>query len=381
MAVTSGTVSLTPYDNRRIIDHSCRRAGYQPEKISAEQLQVALDCLFTITSSWVNGGFPLWTQEFVLLSCAIGSANVATPTGTVDVLTPFWRIFNPWRGAAVTGGGANVNQLFAGQPNSDVTIPGPNPSVVVNFSGSMEVDTIGVLLGLSSSPVTAALQLLGSTTGSNFTLIQTLPSTTFTPGVWSYFDLDPTISTPYLQILQSGSPSWILNQLNFVLANSSDIPLGNGGGASLNIDDYYNLPDKHFQSGQPNSAYVRRLVDTPVIQIWPTPNLQAFYNGTPAALMRRYIQDPGTMTNRMEVPQRWLEAIQWDLAKALMDELPPPAPDPSAQGYASVLVGQERQARYQRVLQNAKETKVIAWAEERTRGPIQIAPNISCYTK
>jgi hypothetical protein len=374
---TSGTVSTFVYDNQKILDHSFRRAGYKTEEITAEYIQIALEIIYTLTAEWINSGFPLWTQQFILLAATIGSPSVPTPNGTVDILTPFWRILNPWRGAATTTAGADASPLCAGQPNSDIVIAGPNAGVTVAFGGSMEVDCIGVLLG-GAVPLTAALDLLVSTDGATFTVAQSLPSTIFTPGTWAYFDLDPSISASYLQIRRPGAGNLTLNQLNFGLAQSQDIPLGNHG-PSLNIDDYFNLPDKHYQSGQPNSAYVVRQAATPLLKLWPVPNTAAFYNGTPAALVRRYIQDPGSMSNTMEVPQRWLEALQWQLAKGLMDELPQPKIDPSA-GYSAIAISQEMQQRYQRVQANMQRSTMLAWAEERTKGPLNLAPDISGYT-
>ena len=220
--VSSGTVSTYFYTNQKIIDHACRRAGLVPQDLGSEDLEVCLDLLFTISSEWVNAGFPLWTREFRLLGCAIGSPDVPTFPGTVEVLHSYWRIFNPYRGPCTLATGAGDDLLFGGQPNDDVTItvaaPG-NPSVAVNFGAVTEIDTVGVLLGGSAS-ITTALQLYGAGEDGNYTLLQTLPSATYTPGTWVYFDLNPTLSVQYLRIqydTQNQGGTWVLNQLNFAL--------------------------------------------------------------------------------------------------------------------------------------------------------------------
>lgn len=376
---TSGTVSTYPYNQGKIIDHAARRGGFDPEHLTSEQIEIATDLLFTLTAEWVNSGFPLWTKEFVLLNAFVGDPNVPCPVGTVDVVTPYWRILNPYRGVCALSSGGSSSTLFGGQPNADVTITGTNPSVSVNFGSATEVDTVGILAG-GGVTFSAALAVITSQDGITFTVAQTLPTITYTPGQWSYFDLVPAVSAPFVGIRLTGAGPLVLNQLNFGLANCQTIPLGSGAGPSLNIDDYYNLPDPFFQSGQPNSAWVDRRVDVPIIKIWPTLNLYAFYNGVVCALVRRYIQDPASMTGAMEVPQRWLEALQWQLAKGLMDELPTPKIDQAA-GYSAIAVIQDRAQRYDRVSKNMARSTQLAWGEERVRGPINLAPNIAPYTR
>lgn len=342
-----------------------------PEQASAEQLQIAQDLVFSLTSEWINAGFPLWTREFLLLPCGIGQTDVVCPVGTVDVFHSYWRILNPWRGGATLSTGADGSVLFGGQPNADVPITGTNPGVTVNFGSPIEVDTVGVLLG-NVSALTTTLQLQTSPDGVTFTEVQRLPSTTFSPLTWAYLDLSPSITAQYLQIVSPGSATWTLNQLNFGLANGQDIEIG-----PLNIDDYWNLPDKAFQSDRPNSSYVDRQLAAPVIKVWPTPNQGAFYNGTVTALVRRYIQDPGLLTNNVEVPQRWLEALMWRLATALIYEIP----DQDQSSQASYFSLMAKQQRIQAIEAKATKSEALMWAEERTRAPIRIAPNIRAYTR
>lgn len=367
---TSGTVNTYPFSQRSFIDMALRRGGYLPEKASSEWIQIAQDCMFLQLSEYVNAGFPLWTREFRLLSCGIGNPDVVCPDGTVDVITSYWRILNPFRGNAMTSQAVGANVLFAGQPSADMTITGANPGVTALFGSSTEVDTIGVLLG-GTTPITAALNVLVSQDNAAFTLAQTLPSATYTPGKWTYFNLNPSVQAPFVQLQYAGASSWTLNQLNFGLANGQDIEIG-----ALNIDDYYDTPNKYFQSARPNSAWLDRKIDAPVIKIWPTLNTEGFYNGTVGALMRRYIQDPGKMTDNLEIPTRWYNGVVSRLAVTLMDSLPEDdgsTPNP--------FMAQQRQQRRTNNDTVATKSEAMMWAEERSHGPIRIAPNISGYTR
>ena len=370
---TSGTVQTYSYDQRKVIDHAMRRAGRFQPSIGAEDIAIAQDLIYTTLSEWINAGFPLWTKEFVLLPCQIGSPDIVTPQGTVEVLTAFWRVLNPYRGPAATNTGTNVSQLFGGAPTTDVIIPGPNAGVIVNFGTQTEVDTIGILPGAAglnqSNPAILSLEVSTSNDGVTWTSQQALTAV-FYSGIWAYFDLDPTLTFTYLQVsLPTGTLD--LQQMNFGLANGQDIMFG-----VLNIDDYYTLPNKQYQASRPNSFWQDRQLTVPVLKMWPTANQDAYYNGTPSALIRRYIQDPGQMTNGIEVPARALEALQWRVAQKLVHELPD-EPN-SQQNYFTLMAKQQR---IQNIEQNAMKAEALFWSEERTRGPIRLAPSIRGYTK
>jgi hypothetical protein len=367
---TSGTVSATPFPIRKLVDHSLRRAGMWPQKCGSEIMSIAQALLYTVTSEWANVGFPLWTRQFFLRGIEIGSPEVTTPTGTVEILHAYWRILQPYRGAAMTTGLADASLLFGGQPNADVTIAGPGAGVFVNFTTITELDTVGVLLGGAVAD-TAVLEVqTSSDAGVTWTTVQTLPSATYTPGEWTYFDLDPFVSAQYVRLFNPTATPWVLNQLQFGLANGQDILIG-----PLNIDDYFNLPNKQFPGDQCISGYQDRQLNTPVLKLWPVPSTIAFYNGCISVLARRYIQDPGTLTNDLEVPQRWLEAIIWRLGSRLIDELP----DSIYEGAGGPPPGESKDGRIQRCETMAARSETLAWGEERTRGPIRLMPNMRPY--
>lgn len=344
------------------------------QKITSEGMTIALDLLYSLCTDLVNAGFPLWTRQYLLLGITRGSANVTFPDGVVDVLQSYWRSFNPYRGSCTVNGGGTNSTLFAAETATDV----PVTSVVVDFTTTTILNTIGVLLG-GSAEVTTSLLVETSSDGASWTSSQSLPSTTFEPGKWSYFDLDPATSSQYVRLSYSGVGTLALNHLNFGLANGVDTQLG-----VENIDDYFTLPNKMQQGVRPTVAYVDRQVangkDNTILKIWSVPDETAFYAGTVTALTRRYIQDPGTLRDDLEIPRRWIEAIQWSLAEKIMAEIP-----------ASILLSdvpeltavrlQERKQRLDLCERRGKEHRALAWAEERTKGPIRILPNIGAYTR
>lgn len=369
---TSGTLGqfAASYTMRTVLDHAFRRAGLLPEQASGENLDIARELIGSVTSEWINAGYPLWTRQFQLFGPVIGNPDVVTTVGTVDIFHSFWRILQPYRGPATLSTGADGSPLFGGQPNPDIVIAGPNPAVAVDFGSATEIDTVGILLG-GNAPLTAVLNLQTSADGITYTTAQALPSTTYTPGQWQYFGVIPSIMSQYLQVEYTNAGSLTLNQLNFGLANGVDIELG-----MLNQDQYYQLPDKQFQSDRPNSAFIDRQLNQPVLKAWPTPNVGAFYGGCYSMLTRRYIQDPGQLTNNVEVPQRWIEALQWRLAYYLAIELP--EKEQQQQTYFSLMAKQQR---LQLIDKNATKSEALMWGEERTRGPLVLTPGIGVYTR
>jgi hypothetical protein len=74
--------------------------------------------------------------------------------------------------------------------------------------------------------------------------------------------------------------------------------------------------------------------------------------------------DVGALTDELEVPQRWYEAVVMMLAHRMSMELPAVAPDRI--GYLEKMATQ--------YLYEAEQ-------EERDKSPIYYAPNISVYTR
>ena len=377
MASTSGTVSTYPYDQRKVIEHSFRRAGRTPESATAEELEIAQDLLYTTLAEWTAAGFPLWTRQFALLGGQIGSTDMTCPAGTAAVISSYWRQFNPYRGPATLSSGASGANLFAGAVVADTTIVGAGPSVTVGFGTATEVDTVGILPG-GSATVIAAVQLQTSPDGSTWTTVAALPSTTFAPGQWAYFDLTPALFPTFLRLLwPSAITSLTLNQLQLGLANGTETTVG-----PLNIDQYWSLPNKYMQGNRVTSTFVDRQVSVPVLKIWPVMNAEAFFGGTVSVLTKRYIQDPGTLVNNVEVPQRGLEALQWSLAAALIDELPESKTSGGdTGGQMAYFALMAKNQKLQRIDQKKAAALALFWAEERAAGPIQLTTNFSCYTK
>ena len=325
----SGTVSQTTFNTRKVIENAARRCKLPPQSLSAEHVEVANDQLFLLLSDLSNRGIQLWCIEKQIYPLYNGVGDITLDTGTLDVLNSNLRTLQQ-----VTG------------INTDTST-----SRTVFFPTASFVTTVGIKW--TSPGVPLALQR--SDDGGVWTTIQT-ETPTASAGEWTWFDLDSSVATTYFRVLAT---SGTLGFSRIYLANTpTEIPI-----ARLSRDDYTNLPNKSFQSNRPLQFWFDRQVQQPVMHLWPVPDLSA--EEYQIVLWRqRYIMDVGTMTEEIEVPQRWYDAIVSMLAAKLAME------------YIEV------DAQMIPMLDaKAKEALYYAQQEERDNSPMMILPNISMYTR
>lgn len=324
----SGTVSQTTFNTRRVIENAARRCKMLPQSLSAEHIEVANDQLYLLLSDLSNRGIQLWCIEKQIYPLYAGVSDLVLDTGTLDVLNSNLRTLQQ-----VTG----INT----DTSTSRTVFFPTPTFVT---------TVGIKW--SSAAVPIALER--SEDGLVWDTVQT-ETPTASAGDWTWFDLESSIAAPYFRVLAtSGS----LGFSRIYLGNTpTEIPL-----ARLSRDDYTNLPNKSFQSNRPLQFWFDRQVQRPVMHLWPVPDAGAeIYQ---VVLWRqRYIMDVGSMTQEIEVPQRWYDAIVSMLAAKLAMEYI--EVDPQMIPLLDA---------------KAKEALYFAQQEERDNSPMKILPNISPYT-
>jgi hypothetical protein len=325
----SNTVSQTVFDTRRVIDNAARRCKLTAQQISAEHIDIANDQLFLLLSDLSNRGIQLWCIEKQIYPLYNGLGDLTLDTGTLDVLNSNLRTLQE-----VTG--TNVDT---------------STTRTVTFTTETFVTTVGIYWTAAAVPVA----LERSDDGVTWTTVQT-ETTTATAGQWTWFDLESSVATEYFRVRAT---TGTLSFSQIYLANTpTEIPL-----ARLNRDDYTSLPNKTFQSNRPLQFWFDRQVQQPVMHLWPVPNEEAEVYQI-VVWRQRYIMDVGSMTQEIEVPQRWYEAIVAMLAARLALEYI--EVDPSM---ISVLDAK------------AKESLYFAQQEERDNSPMIILPNIAMYTR
>ena len=325
----SGTVSQTTFDTRRVIENATRRCKLPAQSLTSEHVSIANDVLYLLLSDLANQGVPLWCVQETLYPLYEGVPIIVTEKGTVDILNTNLRSLQQVTGTNVDTSTARVTQ----------------------FTSTTPVTTVGILWSAPAVPV----EFARSNDGVTWTIIQAeVPQAS--AGEWTWYDLSSVVATTYFRVRAT---SGTLGFSQVYLGNTpTEIPL-----ARLNRDDYTNLPNKQFQSNRPLQYWLDRQSLSPVMNLWPVPNIAATVMQV-VVWSHRHIMDVGTMTQELEVPQRWYEAIVSMLAAKLAMEY--------VEVDASLIPMLD---------QKAQQALYIAQAEERDNSPMMIAPNIAVYTR
>lgn len=325
----SNTISQTVFDTRRVIDNAARRCKLQAEMITAEYIDIANDQLYLLLSDLANMGAPLWCIEKQIIPLYNGVGDIVLPSRVVDILNSNYRQLQEVDGTKTTN----------------------STTRTVEFESTVFVATVGIKWTAASVPVA----LERSNDGVTWTTVQT-ENVAAVAGNWVWFDLESSIATLYFRVRAT---SGTLSFSKIFLGNMpTEIPL-----ARMNKDDYTNLPNKTFQSNRTLQFWYDRQIPNPIMHMWPVPNEAAEY-GQLVVYVQRYIMDVGTMTQELEVPQRWYEAIVSMLAAKLAMEIAEVSP-----------------ALIPMLDQKASVALYTAQAEERDNSPMMMAPNISMYTR
>ena len=325
----SNTVSRTVFNTRKVIENAIRRCKLHAESITAEYVDIANDQLYLLLSDLANMGAPLWCIEKQILPLYDGVGDITLDTKVVDILNSNFRQLQ-------TVSGTNVDT---------------STTRTISFGGDTFVTTVGILWSAASVPVAFEQ----SVDGLVWTTIQT-ETPVAVAGEWTWYDLNISVAAPYFRVRAT---TGTLGFSQIYTGNTpTEIPL-----ARMNRDDYTNLPNKYFQSNRSLQYWYDRQIPNPIMHLWPVPNAAAEVCQI-VLWVQRYIMDVGTMTQELEVPQRWYEAIVSMLAAKMALEIV--EVDPNMIGMLDA---------------KAERALYIAQAEERDNSPMMIAPNISMYTR
>lgn len=326
---TSGIISGTTFTTRKVIERASFRAGLSAEKLTPEHIAAATDSLYLLLSDLANQGAPLWCIEKVILPLYDGNPNVPTGVGTVDIMNANFRKLQ-----GVTG------------TNTDAAA-----SRTVQFDSPTVVSTVGILW---SGP-SASVALERSDGGVVWTTVQT-ETTSAVAGEWTWFDLESAVASTYFRVRATAGT---LDFASIYMGNNpTEITLGR-----INKDDYTSLPNKVFTSNQPQQYWLDRQVPEPIMRVWPAPNLQAETQSQIVIWRQRYVMDVGTLTQTLDIPQRWFEAVVASLAAKLVVDYPD-----ADLGRAGLLDTKAQQALY------------TAWNAESDDSPLNLVPDLSAYT-
>jgi hypothetical protein len=354
----SGTVGTTVINVQTLIDHGARRCGKLAEELTSEQVLSSRQSLFFLLSHLANIGINYWAISKKVFGLNADQYIYSMPLGCIDVLNVLYRTINRPNGAYTTSAGGVVANVYDGDVNTYCQQTSTNGNIAVNFGSSnpIYIGSIGFLPYVAGNgSATWSIALEYSTDNSTWNMLQDLGTIAVSNNEWVWTDIDPGESVAYYRIRAYNGTTLALRELYFG-NNSREIQM-----ARLNRDDYTNLPNKNFTANQPYQFWFDRTIPQATVYLWPTPS-DPFIQMT--VWYQRQIMDVGALTDELEVPQRWYEAVVFMLAHRMSLELPQVASDRTL--YLEKM---------------ADRFYSEAEAEERDKSPIYLAPNISVYTR
>lgn len=348
----SGTTNQTKINVGQLIEYAFREAGKAAEEQTPEYVNAAKQALFYILQNLSNRGVNLWMLENKLIGTNQAQTIITLPEGTVDVREANWRyVITPQISDALPLSNPDSPNVFDDTLNTYGTTTVQDNWFGCTYQVAQRIYQVGFN---SYGNATYNLVLETSDDGVTWTQRQAFPTTTLKDREWAYFVVEPTPAYLYFRVRETVLPTFSLRALSFSYTQQ-DIPL-----ARLNRDDYWNLPNKQYESQRSLQYWFDRQI-TPQMYLWPIPNndFQLFQ-----LIIEKQLQDVGQLSNELYIPNRWIAAVQKLLSHQLALQVP------------NVDLN-----RVQYLENQANIWLAQAENEERDKSPIYFAPNISYYTR
>jgi hypothetical protein len=354
----SGTIGETVINVQTLIDHGARRCGKLAEELTSEQQLSARQSLYFLLSHLANKGINYWAINKKVFGLKADQYIYSMPLGCVDVLNVLYRTMDRPVGDYTSSAGGTVGLAFDNDVDTycQQTSTNGNISIFYGTDNPIYAGSIGILPFVSGGgSATWSITFEYSVDNITWNTLDDLGEIVVTDNQWIWTDIDPGQSVMYYRVRAYNGTTLALREF-YVGNNSREIQM-----SRLNRDDYTNLPNKNFTANQPYQFWFDRTIPQPTVYLWPTPSdpfiqMTVWYN--------RQIMDVGALTDELEIPQRWYEAVQFMLAHRMSLELPQVPPD-----------------RITYLEKMADKYLYEAEQEERDKSPIYFAPNISVYTR
>ena len=352
----SGTTNQTKINVDQLISYAYRDAGKTAEEMTPEYVDAAKQALFYNLQNLSNLGVNLWLLENYLIAPLATQQSLTLPPGTIDVREANWvYVINSQASEYLPVTNIDSPAVFDQNLSLVSTSEIGKPYFGIQYQNSLPVFYVG--FNAYADPGTTTTYNFAyevSDDGVTWTTVEQFPETTLSDKEWAYFNINITPQHNYYRLRETVLPQFSIRQMVFSTSQQI-IPL-----ARLNRDDYWNLPNKQFPSARALQYWFDRTID-PSMYLWPVPNndFQLFQ-----LIIEKEMQDVGSLTNELYVPNRWITSVQASLSHKLALQLP--GVDLPRITYL------EQQA--DKLYQQAAD-------EERDKSPIYFQPNISYYTR
>lgn len=352
----SNTTGQTTINVDQLISYAYRDAGKTAEEITPEYIEAGKQALFYNLQNLSNLGVNLWLLENQLYGALTAQQQIYLPKTVIDVRESNWvYIINSEASEYLPTTNTTAPNAF--QQNLDLVA---TSTIGDNYLGLQYqqaqpvfyVGWNGYAVGGGTTTYNLAYEV--SDDNVTWTTVETFPEVVLKDRQWQYFNIAITPNHLYYRLRETVATTFSVRQIVFSTSQQV-IPL-----ARLNRDDYWNLPNKQFPSVRSLQYWFDRTIE-PSMYLWPVPNndFQMFQ-----LVVEKQMEDVGTLTNQIYVPDRWINCVQKQLSHSMSLQLP--GVDLNRITY----------------LENqAQKAYLDAANEERDKSPIYFQPNISYYTR
>jgi len=348
----SNTTGQTTINVDQLISYAFRDSGKAAEEMTPELVNAGKQALFYNLQNLSNLGVNLWLLENQLYGALNAQQQIVLPKTTIDVREANWvYIVNSQASGYLPADNSQAANAFDLNLNTTATSTTGENWLGLAYGQGQPVFYVG---WNSNGTQTYNLAYEVSNDGVTWTTIQQFPTTTLTDRQWVYFNISTTPNYVYYRLRETVATTFSVRQIVFSTSQQV-IPL-----ARLNRDDYWNLPNKQFPSVRSLQYWYDRTIE-PSMYLWPVPNndFQMFQ-----LLVEKQMEDVGSLTNQIYVPDRWINSVQASLSHRLAMQIP----------------GVD-QTRIQYLEGLAEKYFMQANNEERDKSPIYFQPNYSYYTR
>lgn len=302
-----------------------------------------------LLSTLSNRGINMWKVYRTLIGVYPGQKEYTLDPGILDILEALLRTPQQLSGTVTSSAGGTIANLTDQDTTTACTQSAPNGNFQWDLTSAVGVPMVGLL---PNGNQTLSLVCEVSSNGSAWTTVKTLSSTAYLDGVWSWFEIDPALAMRYFRIRETAGGTMSFREI-YLSNNWSEISMWR-----MNRTDYAMLPFKNTP-GDPLQFWLDRQ-STPKLVVWqvPTSAFQCI-----SLFAHQEIQDVGAISNTLDIPQRWYDAVVTGVAFASILDIP----------------GAELQ-RYPFLKEQAGMAMITAESEERDASPTNWLPNISSYT-
>lgn len=354
--VTSGLINSNVFDVVGLIEQARKRCGLLPGSINAEEMSQAQNELYFYMSSLINQGILLWTITKQIYGLNVDQYLLPLTSGTVDIRNILYR-YNvlPSGGTPFSSAGGNAANAFDQTLLDACTQTSADGYISYDFGQAVIIQTVGLLPQVTGN-LNPTYEYSVDNVSWETAILQSSASSSYVAAQWYWLDVPQPTSAQYFRVRETSGGTLNVTQLVFGQP-AREVTISRS-----NADDYQNLPYKIQTggTGRPLQYWFDRQI-TPQIWLWPS---SGYWTNTLVVWRRRELQDLGTLQNSIEFPNRWLDAVLWNLAARLC--------------YICRGVDPQRLAPIEA---RAARAEQLAFTEERDDSPVMYQPMIGVYTR